>query len=253
MVIYFFYLKLRLSMSTTLDLNQERSNALYIILCVLFSTVLVLSNITLKVFYFPWFPNLPLTTGILTYPITFLITDLVSEIWGSRRAKFMIFLAFAMNILMILFTQSTLLLPSHSSWVAPENPFGFSSIQEYQNAFRSVFSINGMIFVGSMVAYLIAQLLDVKLFCFIKKKSKGRHLWLRNNVSTCLSQLLDTFIMNGIVLAWGLGLNLSTCANIMFSEYLYKVIFALLDTPFIYLFVFLIKRRFKTYDYLKAT
>lgn len=232
--------------------DREPFSRLYVFLCVLFSTVLVLSNMTLKVFYFPFLPNFAMTSGILTYPITFLITDIVSEVWGAKKAKFMIFMAFSMNILMIVFTQGTLHLPAHESWVAPSNPFGFSSVNEYQNAFSSVFSINGIIFVGSMIAYLIGQLLDVKLFCFLKEKTEGRHLWLRNNVSTLTSQLIDTFIMNGIVLSFGLGLNLKTCLIIVFAEYLYKAIFALLDTPFIYLFVGILKRRYTNYDTIQA-
>lgn len=235
------------------DLSKsEKLNTLFVIICVLFSCILVLSNVTLKVFYFPLFPNFPMTSGILTYPITFLITDFVSEVYGEKKAKFMILMGFCMNLLMILFTQSVIHLPSHPRWIAPDNPFGYSTLKEYQTAFSAVFSINGIIFVGSMIAYLVAQLLDIKIFCFLKKKSNGKKLWLRNNVSTCVSQLIDTFIMNGIVLAWGLRLDLATCSTIMFSEYLYKVIFALLDTPFIYLFIYLLRRRFKDYEYLKA-
>ncbi|MCH9634748.1 MAG: queuosine precursor transporter [Chlamydiae bacterium] len=242
-----------MSTSPYLSVDQEKSHFLYVALCVVFTTTLVLSNMTLKVFYFPWFPNFPLTTGIITYPITFLITDIVSEIMGDKKAKFMVLMAFCMNLLMIIFTQVTLALPSHAKWLILDNPFGYTSVQDYQRAFSSVFSINGFIFIGSMIAFLIAQLLDIKLFCVIRKKYKGKHLWLRNNVSTCISQLIDTFIMNGIVLTLGLGLDLSTCGTIILSEYIYKVIFALLDTPFIYLFIYIIKKRFRIYENLQTT
>lgn len=238
-----------MSSSLYVPYYQERENKLYTFLCVVFCTFLLLSNITLKVVYFPWFPNLALTSGIITYPITFLITDLVSEIWGEKKAKRMIILAFSMNLIMLFFTQATLRLPAHPAWVAPDNPFGYTSLEQYQTAFASVFSINGTILIGSLSAFLIAQLLDVKLFCFLRKKSNNRHLWLRNNVSTLVSQLVDTFIMNGIVLIWGLQLHLSDALHIMLSEYGYKVVFALLDTPFIYLFVYLLKKRFARNDY----
>lgn len=233
-------------------LQHERFSRLYVFLCVLFASVLILSNMTLKVFYFPFLPNFAMTSGILTYPITFLITDIVSEVWGEKKARFMIFMAFTMNILMIVFTQCVLYLPAHSSWIAPDNPFGFTSLKDYQTAFSSVFSINGMIFVGSMVAYLIGQLLDIKIFCVLKRKTNGKHLWLRNNVSTLFSQLIDTFIMNGIVLAFGLKLGLWTCLTIIFAEYLYKAIFALLDTPIIYLTVAILKRRYTSYDQVEV-
>lgn len=233
--------------------KQDQKGSLFTLLCTLFATLLVLSNVTLKVIYIPWFPKLTLTSGILTYPLTFLITDLVSEIYGEKKAKLMIFIAFCMNLLMVAFTQTTLALPGHAEWVAPFNRFGYTSVNHYQTAFESVFSISGMIFIGSMAAYLIGQMLDVKLFLLLKKKTQGKHLWLRNNVSTCASQLIDTFIMNGIVLIWGLKLSWSTCAIIMLSEYLYKVVFALLDTPLIYILTYWIKKRFTPHEsYLQA-
>lgn len=233
--------------------KSERLNSLFVVICVVFSSLLILSNITLKVFYIPWFPNYPMTSGIITYPITFLITDFVSEVYGAKKARFMILMGFCMNLLMVLFIQAILHLPCHASWLAPNNPFGYTSISDYQTACSAIFGINGMIFFGSMVAYLVAQLLDIKLFCYIKKKTNNRKLWLRNNISTCLSQLIDSLIMGAIVLGWGLKLSLSTSSTIMFSEYLFKVIFALLDTPFIYLFVYLLRRRFKNYENFKTT
>ena len=96
---------------------------------------------------------------------------------------------------------------------------------------------------GSTVAYLVSQFFDIYLFDVIKRKTKGKHLWLRNNVSTCTSQLLDTFIMDGIVLYFGLGMELKTCFVIGLCVYVYKVIFALLDTPFVYLFTRFLKNK----------
>ena len=198
---------------------------------------------SLKVFHFPKLPQFAFTTGILTYPLTFLMTDTVSEIWGERHAKFMIFLGFAMNLLMCLFVQTIIHLPPNEFWFNPNNLFGYTSHHDFQNAFVSVYSINGKIFIASMMAYLISQWVDIKLFCSLKKKTKNRHLWLRNNASTLTSQLLDTLIMNYIILHFGLKLEIKTCLSIAAAEYAYKALIALLDTPFIYLIVSYLKPR----------
>lgn len=233
--------------------TQDRSNNIYIIFTTLFSVILILSNmIGVKIFKAPFFADLPLTSGILTYPITFIITDIVSEIWGSKRAKFMIYVAFGMNIVMLLFVKLILALPSHPFWVAANNPFGYESLHQYETAFSCVFSINDKILMGSMLAFLTAQLLDVKIFSKIKEMTQGKKLWLRNNVSTCASQLVDTIIVSMFVLIWGLKLNFTSALLIMGSEYLYKVIFALCDTPFVYFGTYLTKKTIGIYEFKKA-
>ena len=95
-------------------------------------------------------------------------------------------------IVMLIFVQIALYLPAHSYWVAPNNPFGFENVGEYQNAFNSVFSVNGKLLFGSMLAYMVAQLLDVRLYHMWKKITKGKYLWIRNNGSTSISQFIST-------------------------------------------------------------
>jgi len=137
----------------------------YLICATLFSVVLVLTNIIgVKLFQGPFNPRShALTTGIITYPLTFLLTDVVSEIWGAKKANTMVLIGFLMSIVMLIFIQIAMYLPAHPYWVAPNNPFGFETVNEYQNAFNSVFSVNGKLLFGSMLAYMVAQLLDVKL------------------------------------------------------------------------------------------
>ncbi len=232
--------------------KEEQSNLFYTFFCVLFTSLLILSNMTLKLFKAPFFPQLALTSGLLTYPITFLITDTVTEIWGSAKAKLMVVMAFAMNLLMLIFVQTTIALPAHDNWLAIGNPFGYLSTADYQTALKSVFGVSTYILIGSSVAYLVSQFLDIKVFSLIRKKTKGKHLWLRNNISICLSQLIDTFIMDGIVLYLGLRFSLKACLLIGVSVYIYKVVFTVLETPFIYLFTHFLKRRLGIYDHSKA-
>ena len=224
-----------------------KSQKIFTFFCVLFATLLILSNFTVKVFSVPYFPKLTLTTGILLYPITFLITDTVTEIWGKKYAKYMILTGLCMNAILTLFLLFVVNVPVHSSWFVQNSPLGFQNIEEYQKAFHGVFSISLEVFIGSSVAYLVSQYLDVAIFLKIKEKTKGKYLWLRNNVSTLLSQLIDSLIMGFIVLIIGLKLDLMSSVSIISSEYLYKVVFTLIQTPFIYIFVNFIKNGLKAH------
>jgi uncharacterized integral membrane protein (TIGR00697 family) len=111
-----------------------------------------------------------------------------------------------------------------------------------QKAFESVFTLPGVLIFGSMTAYLAAQLLDVRLFHFWKRVTRGRHLWLRNNASTMISQLVDTIIVNSIFLGVGLGLDWTLVGKIIAASYFFKLLIALLDTPLCYLGVAAVRR-----------
>ena len=218
----------------------------YLILTTLFSVVLVLTNIIgVKLFQGPFNPTAhALTTGIITYPITFLLTDVVSEIWGLKKANAMVLIGFLMSFVMLIFVQIAMYLPAHPYWVAPDNPFGFETVNEYQNAFNSVFSVNGKLLFGSMLAYMVAQLLDVRLYHMWRRITKGKYLWIRNNGSTSISQLVDTFIVNSILFYWGFGWEFWQGISVMLTIYFYKLILAVIDTPLIYLSVAMIKKKF---------
>jgi uncharacterized PurR-regulated membrane protein YhhQ (DUF165 family) len=241
----------------------------YLLLAASFAVLLVLTNILgIKLFVAPGYEitsrilfflpadanGFALTTGIITYPLTFLITDLVSEIYGKRRADFMVLVGFLMSVLMLIIAQIALRVPPHMYWVPPPDPqaLGFfadwvpapfyDSVGGYQHAFASVFSLNGVLLLGSMCAYAVAQLSDNWLYHFWKRTTKGRHLWLRNNGSTVISQLLDTAIVNSFLFFIGFGWGLWQAVQVMVVIYVYKVIIALLDTPLIYLGVFVLRR-----------
>ena len=228
-------------MNHKISLNQT-----YLVLTTLFSVVLVLTNIIgVKLFQGPFNPTShALTTGIITYPVTFLLTDVVSEIWGQKKASAMVLIGFLMSIVMLLFVQIAIHLPAHPYWVAPDNPFGFETTSEYQNAFNSVFSVNRKLLFGSMLAYMVAQLLDVRLYHMWKKFTKGKYLWIRNNGSTSISQLVDTFIVNSILFYGGFGWEFWQGISVMLTIYFYKLILAVVDTPLIYLSVAMIKKKF---------
>jgi uncharacterized integral membrane protein (TIGR00697 family) len=225
-------------------LQNKKSDSYYLFFTALFSVVLVLTNIIgAKLFEGPFNPaQHALTTGILTYPITFLLTDVVSEIWGAKKANMMVYIGFMMSFIMLAIVQLALYVPAHPFWVAPDNPFGYTSTEQYQNAYASVFSVNGKLLFGSMLAFVVAQLLDVRLFHFFRRLTGGKYLWLRNNCSTWISQLADTFIVNSILFYWAFGWDFYTGIQVMITIYFYKMFIALLDTPLIYLAVFSLRK-----------
>ena len=102
---------------------------------------------------------------------------------------------------------------------------------------------------ASMSAYLVAQLIDIKVFHFIKKITKSKYLWLRNNLSTMFSQLIDTIIVNTIFLGFGMGIEYQIVCKIIIANYIVKIIFAMIDTPLVYFFVFIIKKKCGVYKY----
>ena len=129
----------------------------------LFSVIVVMSNIiSTKFFHLPFLNHLPFPAGIIIYPISLIITDLVTELYGAVRAKEMIWIAFGMSVLCFGILELTFLLPGQS------------------DIFKEALGKNGWIVMGSLIAYLIGQMVDVKLYAFIKQWTKGRFLWVRN-------------------------------------------------------------------------
>jgi len=221
--------------------NQEK---IYSILLVFFITMIVLTNI-IGVKLFEIFPNLlknpiTLTTGIITYPITFLITDIVCEVFGKKKASLMVIFGFFASLLSLVFINISVILPGSEVWI--NNSLGYKSVVEMQTAYESVFTLPGFLISASMLAYLVSQLIDVRIFHFLKNLTNGKKLWLRNNISTICSQLVDTIIVNTIFLYLGLNLEWSIIIEIIIASYIFKVLIAMLDTPLVYIGVKYIRR-----------
>ncbi|WP_138431679.1 queuosine precursor transporter [Fodinibius saliphilus] len=165
--------------------------------------------------------------GVIAYPFTFLATDLISELYGRKKAQLVVWVGFWMNVLM-------LFLMSVNHWLP--NTGGVSGgLQLFEGVYE--FMIGNTI--ASMIAYLVAQTVDVRLFHFWKDFTNGKHLWLRNNASTTISQLVDsTAILTILFLAGNLGREVDTIGKLViliFNSYVFKFLFALIDTPLCYL------------------
>jgi uncharacterized integral membrane protein (TIGR00697 family) len=215
-------------------MKVEFRDRLFLFLSGIFLTSLIVGNIigTTK---FVDIYGLVVPAGVLAYPFTFLATDLICELYGKRKAQTLVWIGFFMNVFLLLLMSLGHFLPDASG------------VSGAASTFERVFQFMVGNVVASMIAYLIAQTVDVHLFHFWKKLTKGKHLWLRNNASTTLSQLIDTIsILTILYLADNLGPDINTVNSLIkliFASYLFKFFFALFDTPLFYLGVFLLKNR----------
>lgn len=208
---------------------------IYNLLLLTFISLIMITNIITGK-YFKFF-DIPLTSGILTYPFTFLITDIVTEIYGARKTKYLIWMGFCANILMIVVIQFVSILPIHKLSPASDNDFNM------------VFKLTPGITIASLLAYLISQFTDVFLYNKIKILTKGKKIWIRNNLATMVSQLIDTIVFAVVAFTFwkfmnpDISLKIKTCLwfKIAFYEYLIKCLLALLDTPILYLSLSMIK------------
>ncbi len=207
---------------------------LYSFLAGIFLTSLTLGNVVgiTKFVDLGWFV---IPAGLLAYPFTFLATDLISELYGRRRAQSLVWVGFCMNFFMLFLMWFGHVLPDASG------------VSGATATFEAVYAFMKPGVVASMIAYLVAQSVDVQLFHFWQRLTKGRHLWLRNNGSTMLSQIIDTLLISSILYASGaLGSDvnsMSALLSLALASYAFKLVFALLDTPLFYLGVYCLRDR----------
>ncbi|GAB4169305.1 MAG: queuosine precursor transporter [Calditrichia bacterium] len=160
------------------------------------------------------------TTGNILYGSIFLATDLLSEVYGKKEARQGVLLGFFALLFMTISFQLTIAFHPHASDFAHSH-------------FKILFGILPRIALASLAAYLVSQLHDIWAFHFWKSKTKGKYLWLRNNLSTLVSQMIDSLVFVSIAF---LGIYpLGVVVQIFISTYLFKLMVAVLDTPVIYL------------------
>mgnify|MGYP001047204021 CR=1 FL=1 len=220
--------------------DKVLAQRLYLILGAFFITSLVVSNLIFKKFFYYYPFNFSIfgvqlfeiSVGILPYPITFLITDLISEIYGKKKANEVvvggIFASFfAMGIIYV-------------ANIVPATDWSPVS----DNLFSTVFGSTAIAVFASMMAYLFAQFIDIQIYHFWKKLTQGRHLWLRNNCSTFLSQFIDTATVLLLLCAFN-EIDWELFGGLLLAGFVFKILIAALDTPFLYLGVYLFRKRFK--------
>ncbi|MEM6551987.1 MAG: queuosine precursor transporter [Planctomycetota bacterium] len=187
-----------------------------------------------------------LAVGVLPYPLTFLCTDLISEFYGRKTANFLVWVGLLINGLVLGFLWLGGVMPA----VPPMDPAtGLPDPNDPQYAFYVIRTLTFGAVAASMIAYLVAQFVDVQLFHLWKHLTKGKALWLRNNGSTLVSQFVDTFAVITITHFYARALPIDNSSAIwpqlwtfILTGYVFKLLAALLDTPVIYAAVAFLKR-----------
>jgi uncharacterized integral membrane protein (TIGR00697 family) len=209
------------------DSNEQ----MFLILSSIFVGCLVCSNLILQKFFTVslWgLTNVELSVGIIPYPITFLCTDLISEIYGRKKADQLVIAGFVTSLVILIIVSIANFVPA-TEWSAVD-----------EQTFNQVFGLFTPAVIASLLAYLTAQFIDIRLFHFWKNLTQGKHLWLRNNGSTIISQIIDTSLVLAVlcffqVIAW------DKFSLLFVNAFIFKLVFALLDTPFFYLGVWLLQ------------
>ena len=170
------------------------------------------------------------SVGIFFIPLMFLITDIVAEVHGKKKAQEFVLISIAVMLFTLIMAYFAIQLPANSTW-------------GNQEAFASVFGSSLRMIVASIIAFIFSQFHDVWAFHFLKKKTKGKYLWLRNNVSTSISQLIDTVLFMFIAF-YNLTPKFTVpfIISLILPYWLFKILFALIDTPFIYAGVWWLKK-----------
>lgn len=163
------------------------------------------------------------SVGIFFVPVLFLVTDIIGEVFGRAEASSFVNMATIMLVVLFVMMGVCIAIPPNESW-------------GMQEQYAMVFGSSLRMTIASLVSFVVSQQLDVLMFSFWGKVTKGKHLWIRNNLSTIVSQLIDTTIFEFIAF-WHLNDKFTTSyiISLIIPYWLFKVVFALLDTPFCYL------------------
>ena len=198
--------------------REERRQSLYLWLTGLFVAALLTADLTGAKFF--RLGNTDLSVGMLTFPLTFVLTDLLNEFYGPAGARRVTFVGLGAAIFAFAFINLGIALPT-----SPESPL--SGV-----AFKTVFGWSARLYLASLSAYLIGQLLDIYLFAWLRGLTKHRMLWLRSTGSTLGSQLIDTLIVNFLLLVGAKPIGFILV--VVRDSYLIKILIALALTPVIY-------------------
>ncbi len=212
--------------------SNSEALALYMVLAGLFVAALITCNLIANKFITInlGFKVFTISAGVLPYPVTFLITDMLSEIYGRKKTNLVVFVGFLASLFVLLILYVGHLFPA------------IESSPVLNEVYDQVFANSWRIILASMTAYLVAQLLDIRIFHFWKNLTKGEHLWLRNNGSTIVSQLLDTTLVVSVLFVGVLPFN--KILEYIIDGWLFKIICALFDTPLFYLCTHTVRKRF---------
>lgn len=208
---------------------QYKLKRLVLIVSLLMTSIVVTNIIGVKIISFLGFN---FTAGVITYGAVFLGTDIIGEIWGKKAAYYSVWLGFLCSLFMLVFVKIAVVSPPAQFWA------------DNQQAYSQTLGGVSRLVLASMAAYIMSQLCDVWAFDFWRRQTQGKFLFLRNNLSTMGSQVLDTIVF--IFAAFWPTLPLSVIFTMIVGQILVKWVIAWIDTPIIYLAVWLLGSRLET-------
>jgi uncharacterized integral membrane protein (TIGR00697 family) len=172
-----------------------------------------------------------LTAGVLLWPVVFIMTDIINEYFGRRGVRFISFTAAGLILYAFLMVFFAIGLTPSDFWIQRETSYGMVNMDL---AFNTIFGQGMWIIAGSIIAFLIGQLVDVTVFHFFKRKTGSSKIWLRATGSTLVSQFIDSFVVLFIAFYLGAGWDLTLVLAIGVVNYMYKFMIAIVLTPLLY-------------------
>lgn len=165
-----------------------------------------------------------LSVGVIPWPIVFLSTDLINEYYGKKGVRQITNIAVVLILYIFLVIYLTMI---------PDSAEGISPVTDI--AYKQVLNQSMWIIVGSIIAFIVSQIVDVMVFHIFRRKTGGKMLWVRATGSTFVSQFIDSVVILGIAFYIPGKINLSQYLGFAITNYSYKVLIAIIITPLIYL------------------
>lgn len=233
---------------------SERRERTFLVLAGIFLCAMTLLNV-IGITRFVQLGPMAVAVGVLPYPLTFLCTDLICELYGKARANFLVTVGLGLNIFILLVLMLGNAVPSVSAETMPPwqilqlaAPVALPNGQVIENSvglYQLIYATTTGAVFASMLAYIAAQYCDVQLFHFWKRVTRGKHLWVRNNFSTLMSQMVDSVVVVSVTFGAAFlrdEMTMQTLLMLVGSNYLFKAVAALLDTGPLYLAVHYLRR-----------
>ena len=232
-------------MNTFSNTEQKKRNNVFFILSGIFITNAIIAEILgTKIFEFDFILNFNMSVGVIIWPVVFISTDIINEYFGKKGIKKISYFTILLIIYVFIIIYMSTKLTPNNYWLNINSTDNNGNPFDINYAYNIIFLQSNGIIIGSIVAFLIAQILDVIIFQKIKKITKGKYIWLRATGSTLISQFIDSFIVLFIAFYFLAPDNkewsISQVFSVGFDNYTFKFIVAILITPAIYLAHYLI-------------
>jgi uncharacterized integral membrane protein (TIGR00697 family) len=206
---------------------EKKDNKLMVLFALYITSMILVNTLGSKI---TTLGSVRASVGIFFVPILFLVTDIIGEVYGRKTSALIVNISTGMLMFMFVMMGLCITLPANPTW-------------NLQESYVSIFSSSMRMTIASLISFYIAQHIDVFTFSMIKKVTKSKHLWIRNNVSTVISQFFDTTIFMFIAF-YHITPKYTTpfIFSLIFPYWAFKVLFAIIDTPLCYLGVYWVKK-----------